>query len=275
MQVKRLYGQPPPGQRQPDLRWHGVPHRAVQALAPLRRGPHEPPVPLCCHADRLGAMRRAVTARACSPSLAYLGASAISARTHLLRYRQSLAHRSCGVSVEPSVPGGVLCARTHPLHQTALLVEGDQYARVPFGTSVPQIRQSLPYLSEMKIRSSGSSGCRGRPGVRSGRGTAVGGRPSSAFSLLMPLERTFSQSVTGASVARRLVNVAEGFKSSPDYVRTASWSHRYPGSRTAFLGSRASSPRQAGMSGATSPVRGQGCPRSQEDCDLGKPTGPG
>ena len=31
------------------------------------------------------------------------------------------------------------------------------------------------------------------------------------------------------------------------------------------------------MSGATSPggVRGQGCPRSQEDCDLGKPTEPG
>ena len=100
------------------------------------------------------------------------------------------------------------------MHQTALLVEGDQYARVPFGTSVPQIRQSLPYLSEMRIRSSGSSGCRGRPGARLGRGAAVGGRPSSAFSLLMPLERAFSQSAAGASVARRLVNVAEGFKSS-------------------------------------------------------------
>ena len=61
----------------------------------------------------------------------------------------------------------------------------------------------------------------------------------------------------------------------PDYVRISSWSHSYPGSRTSLLGARASSPRQARMRGATSTVRGQGCPRSQEDCDLGKLTGPG
>ena len=64
-------------------------------------------------------------------------------------------------------------------------------------------------------------------------------------------------------------------KDLPDYVRTSSWSHSCPGSRTSLLGARASSPRQARMSGATSPVRGQGCPRSQEDCDPGKPPGPG
>ena len=38
---------------------------------------------------------------------------------------------------------------------------------------------------------------------------------------------------------------------------------------------RASSPRQARESGATSTVRGQGCPRSQEARDPGKPAGPG
>ena len=43
-----------------------------------------------------------------------------------------------------------------------------------------------------------------------------------------------------------------------------------PGSRTSLLGARASSPRQAGESGATSTGRGQGCPRPQEDCDPGQ-----
>ena len=61
----------------------------------------------------------------------------------------------------------------------------------------------------------------------------------------------------------------------PDYVRTSTWSHSCPRSGTSLLGARASSPRQAGMRGTTSTVRGQGCPRSQEDCDLGNPTGPG
>ena len=86
----------------------------------------------------------------------------------MLRYRQSLAHRSCGVSVEPSASRGVLSVRMHPWHQTAFLVEGDQYARVPFGSSVPHTRHSLPYFSPMSLRSSGSAGCRGCPEVRFG-----------------------------------------------------------------------------------------------------------
>ena len=80
---------------------------------------------------------------------------AISARTLLLRYRQSVSHRACGVSVRPPVSGGVLCARTHSRHHTALLAEGDQCARMPFGSSVPQARHSLPYFSPMSLRSSG------------------------------------------------------------------------------------------------------------------------
>ena len=42
-----------------------------------------------------------------------------------------------------------------------------------------------------------------------------------------------------------------------------------------LLGARASSLRQARESGATSTVRGHRCPRSRENRDLGKPTGPG
>ena len=50
-------------------------------------------------------------------------------------------------------------------------------------------------------------------------------------------------------------------KRCPDYARASAWSRSCPGSRTSLPGARASSPRQAGMSGDTSPVRGQGCPR--------------
>ena len=51
----------------------------------------------------------------------------------------------------------------------------------------------------------------------------------------------------------------------PDYARSSARPRGFPGSRASLLGARASSPRQARESGATSTVRGQGCPRSQED----------
>ena len=63
--------------------------------------------------------------------------------------------------------------------------------------------------------------------------------------------------------------------SSPDCVRFSARLRRFAGQRTCLPGARASSPRQTRESGATTAVRGQGCPRSQEDFDLGKPSGPG
>ena len=62
---------------------------------------------------------------------------------------------------------------------------------------------------------------------------------------------------------------------NPDYTRSSARPRGFAESRASFLGPRASSPRQARESGAASAVRGQRCPRSQEDCDPGKPTGPG
>ena len=61
----------------------------------------------------------------------------------------------------------------------------------------------------------------------------------------------------------------------PDYPQFSARPRGFPESRASFPGARASSPRRARESGATSTVRGHRCPRSKEDRDLVKPTGPG
>ena len=99
LQFKRLYGHKSlsPGQRHPDLPRHPQAHRAGTRTS--RQGPFGPPVWWWCRADGPGAVRRAATARACSPSHAYPGASlrrARGARPLSAHARQTLdvRHRS-------------------------------------------------------------------------------------------------------------------------------------------------------------------------------------
>ena len=54
----------------------------------------------------------------------------------------------------------------------------------------------------------------------------------------------------------------------PDYARSSARPRGFAEWRASLLGARASSPRQARESGATSTVRGHRCPRSQEDRAL-------
>ena len=61
----------------------------------------------------------------------------------------------------------------------------------------------------------------------------------------------------------------------PDYARSLARPRGFAESRASLLGARASSPRQARESGATSTVRGQGCPRSQVARDPENPAEPG
>ena len=79
---------------------------------------------------------------------------AASARTHLLKYLQRRVH--CSWEVFSSVSRFVdpFHSRKHRGHQTAL-DEGDQWARRPSGSSVPQVRQSPLYFSVISLRSSG------------------------------------------------------------------------------------------------------------------------
>ena len=95
LQFKRLYGHKSlsPGQRHPDLPRHPQAHRAGTRTS--RQGPSGPPAWWWCRADGPGAVRRAATARACSPSHAYPGASlrrARGARPLSAHVRQTLDH---------------------------------------------------------------------------------------------------------------------------------------------------------------------------------------
>ena len=133
--------------------------------------------------------------------------SAISARTLLLRYLQSRAHRSCGSSVPESGSIGMLRAWTHPWHHTAR-TENDQCARAPTSSSVPQALQSPLNFSGISLRSSGSSGDRVSTGCGLDGGETAGGWRFLPFAVLMLSGLTFdwwSDSQARPAQAMRLV----------------------------------------------------------------------
>ena len=103
-------------------------------------------------------------------------------------------------------------------------------------------------------------------------------QPLASMCTPVSIPRTFScqaGSGTGVGPVTTHRTPSTGSKCSPDFARSSARPRGFAESRASLLGARASSPRQARESGATSTVRGHRCPRSQEDRDPGKPTGPG